>query len=83
MSERTEWKRGTTKYENSCSLYTDDAALFFNSRAHLERDTSGLCENLLNFGLTMHIGTEQCHHRLRQCTFHSLGDSTLLQIPRG
>jgi hypothetical protein len=29
MGERTERKRGTTKYEQSCSLHADDAVMFF------------------------------------------------------
>jgi hypothetical protein len=31
MGERTERKRGTKDYEHSCSLYADDAVLFFDS----------------------------------------------------
>jgi hypothetical protein len=40
--ERTEQKRGTRKYERSCSLCADDAALFFNSIARLKRGASCL-----------------------------------------
>jgi hypothetical protein len=57
MAEYTERKRGTTKYEHGCSLYADDAALFFNSRGDLEKGASCFYEHLLQFGLTMHVGT--------------------------
>jgi hypothetical protein len=35
MGERTDRKRVATKREQSCSLYADDAALFFNSKGDL------------------------------------------------
>jgi hypothetical protein len=58
MSERTERKWGTTKYEHGCSLYADDAVLFFNSRDELEKAASCLYAYPLKYGLTMHIGTD-------------------------
>jgi hypothetical protein len=57
MGEGTERKAGATKYEHSCSLYADDAVLFFNSRGDLKKGASCLYEHLLKFGLTMRIGT--------------------------
>jgi hypothetical protein len=55
MDERTERKRGTMKFEHRCSLYADDAALFFDSRDGFETAASFLYEQLLKFGLKMHV----------------------------
>jgi hypothetical protein len=57
MGELTERKRGTTKYEHICSLYADDAALFFDSMGDLRRGASCLYEHLLALGLTMRSST--------------------------
>jgi hypothetical protein len=59
MGECTEQKRGTIKYEHSCSLYADDAVFFFNSREAIFKRVPAVSMNIsLKFGLTIHIGTE-------------------------
>jgi hypothetical protein len=56
MCECPERKPGTIKHEYGCSLYSDDAVFFFNTKEDLEKEASCLYAHLLKFGLTMHIG---------------------------
>ena len=57
MGERTGRKRGTTTFEHWCSLFADDCALFFDSRADLEIGASYLVNHLRKFGLQVHVGS--------------------------
>jgi len=56
MGERSERKRGASTFEFWLSLFADDCALFFNSRADLVIGASYLFNHLRKFGLLMHVG---------------------------
>ena len=55
--ERSTRKRGVTSFGLFASLFADDCALFFESRADMITGTSYLFNHLRKFGLKMHIGT--------------------------
>ena len=57
MGERSYRKRGVSTFELWASLFADDCALFFNSRADLEIGTSYLYNHLRRFGLLVHVGS--------------------------
>ena len=50
-------KRGVTAFELFASLFADDCALFFESRADMVTGTSYLFNHLRKFGLKMHVGS--------------------------
>jgi hypothetical protein len=56
MGEKSERKRGATAFDFWLSLFADDCAIFFNSRADLITGSSYLYNHLRKFGLLMHIG---------------------------
>ncbi len=56
MGEQSERKRGTIAFEFWLSLFADDCAIFFNSRADLIIGSSYLYNHLRKFGLLMHVG---------------------------
>ena len=56
MGEKSERKRGATTFDHWCSLFADDCAIFFNSRADLEKGASYLFNHLRKFGLQVHVG---------------------------
>ena len=55
--ERSTRKRGVTVFELFASLFADDCALFFETRADMVTGTSYLFNHLRKFGLKMHIGS--------------------------
>ena len=55
--ERPTRKRGGTVFELFASLFADDCALFFETRADMVTGTSYLFNHLRKFGLKMHIGS--------------------------
>ena len=55
--ERSARKRGATSFELWASLYADDCAILFETRADLITGTSYLFNHLRKFGLQMHVGT--------------------------
>jgi len=55
--ERPMRKRGVTSFELFASLFADDCALFFESRADMVTGTSYLFNHLRKFGLKMHVGS--------------------------
>ena len=57
MGERSYRKRGASTFELWASLFADDCALFFNSRADLEIGASYLYNHLRRFGLQVHVGS--------------------------
>ena len=56
MGENSERKRGASAFDFWLSLFADDCALFFNSRADLITGSSYLNNHLRKFGLLMHVG---------------------------
>jgi hypothetical protein len=56
MGERWDRKRGATSFEFWASLFADDCAVLFNSRAELITGTQHLFDHLRGFGLEMHVG---------------------------
>ena len=56
MGERSFRKRDASSFDLWASLFADDCAIFFNSRAELELGTSYRFNHLRHFGLIMHIG---------------------------
>jgi hypothetical protein len=56
MGERSFRKRYASSFDLWTSLFADDCAIFFNSRADLELGASYLFNHLHRFGLMMHIG---------------------------
>ena len=54
--ERSARKRGATSFELWASLYADDCAVLFETRADLITGTSYLFSHLRRFGLQMHVG---------------------------
>ena len=55
--EESTRKRGVTAFELFSSLFADDCALFFETRADMVTGTSYLFNLLRKFGLKMHIGS--------------------------
>jgi hypothetical protein len=55
--ERSARKRGATSFDLWASLYADDCAILFETRADLITGTSYLFNHLRKFGLQMHVGT--------------------------
>jgi len=55
--ERSARKRGATSFDLWASLYADDCAILFETRADLITGTSCLFNHLRKFGLQMHVGT--------------------------
>jgi len=55
--ERPMRKRGVASFELFASLFADDCALFFESRADMVTGTSCLLNHLRKFGLKMHVGS--------------------------
>jgi hypothetical protein len=59
MGERSFRKRDASSFDLWASLFADDCAIFFNSRAYLELGASYLFNHLRRrFGLMMHIGVD-------------------------
>ena len=56
MGEKSGRKRGATSFDFWLSLFADDCAIFFNSRADLITGSSYLYNHLRKFGLLMHVG---------------------------
>ena len=55
---RSTRKRGATAFELFASLFVDDCALLFESRADMVTGASYLFNHLLKFGLKMHVGSD-------------------------
>jgi len=55
--ERPMLKRGVAFFELFASLFADDCALFFESRAAMVTGTSYLFNQLRKFGLKIHVGS--------------------------
>lgn len=55
--ESTYRKRGASTFEHWTSLFADDCAIFFESRADMLTGTSYLFNHLRKFGLQMHVGS--------------------------
>jgi hypothetical protein len=86
MDARTRRKLGATAVEKWYSLFSDDCALFFNSRADVETAVGYLYEHLLALGLTMHISTGATPSKteaIYQFAFHHSGDLILMHITCG
>ncbi len=59
MGERSFRKRdASSSFDHWTSLFADDCAIFFNSRADLELGASFLFNHLRRFDLMMHIGVD-------------------------
>jgi len=56
MGEKSTRKRHATSFEFWLSLFADDCAIFFDSRADLITGASYLYNHLRKFGLLMHVG---------------------------
>jgi hypothetical protein len=85
MGARTRRELGTTAVEKWCSLFSDDCALFFNSRVDIETAVSYLNEHLLALGIKLHFSTGATPSKtetIYQFAFHHPGDFTLMWKPR-
>ena len=58
MGERSFRKRDPSSFDFWVSLFADDCAIFFNSRADLELGASYLFNYLRRFDLMLHIGVD-------------------------
>ncbi len=58
MGERSFRKRDASSFDLWKSLFADDCAIFFNSRADLKLGTSYLFDHLRRFGLMIHIDVD-------------------------
>ena len=56
MGERWDRKRGATSFEFWASLFADDCAVLFSSRAELITGTKHLFDDLRDLGLEIHVG---------------------------
>jgi hypothetical protein len=60
-------KRGDFVFQLWRSLFADDCALLFRTRADLIVGSRYLYAHLRKFGLTMHVGRGYVHTRCSQC----------------
>ena len=82
MGERTGRKRGATTFEHWCSLFADDCALFFDSRADLEIGASYLVNHFVSLAFRCMLEVAQHLRRPKHCTFRRPGSFTQMQTPR-
>jgi hypothetical protein len=70
MGERSFRKRDASSFDLWMSLFADDCAIFFNSRADLVLGASYLFNHLRRFGLMMHIGVDTTLSKTEAMYFH-------------
>ena len=86
MGEKSGRKRGATTFDFWLSLFADDCATFFNSRADLITGSSYLYNHLRKFGLLMHVGNGACTSKTEAMYFppprveYSAADTSLIEV---
>ena len=82
MGENSERKRGASAFDFWLSLFADDCAIFFNSRADLITGSSCLYNHLRKLGCLCTSVMAPFRLRLKRCISRPPGWSIQLRIPR-
>ena len=82
MGEKSGRKSGAASFDFWLSLFADDCAIFFNSRADLITGSSYLYNHLRNSDCLCTLVMAPFRLRLKRCIPHPRGWSIQLRIPR-